>query len=121
MFRPERQRQKLIIIAALTAMSLSACASVKIPKLDLGKLPGFNSSDEDLGEFPKLADAPALPEEVRSAKNWDKTANDIIKKRDNFNAPAEPNRPKTAQQIEREIDRLTDAVNAYRADDPPQN
>ena len=114
-----RQRQTLILMTALAAFSLSACANVKIPKLDLIKLPDFKAESEKLGEFPELADAPDLPEEVRNARQWDKTARDIIKIRDNFRAPIEPDRPKTAKEINREVNRLTREVNEYRADDPP--
>ena len=115
-----RRRQKLVLMTALTAFSLSACASVKLPKLDLIKLPDFKAETENLGDFPNLNDAPALPEDVKTARQWDRTAREIIKIRDGFRAPIEPNRPKTAAEIDREVDRLTDAVNEYRADDPPQ-
>ena len=115
-----RHRQTLIFITAITAFSLSACASVKIPKLDLIKLPDFKAESEKLGEFPELANAPGLPEEVRSARQWDNTARNIIKIRDNFKAPIEPDRPKTTKEINREVNRLTREVNEYRADDPPK-
>ena len=112
---------KNIALSAILAMTLSACASVKLPKIDLIKLPDFRKESENLGEFPELADAPASPDEVRSDENWDQTVRAIISARDNFNAPVEPARAKTEAEIDSEIDRLTNAVNAYRADDPPQN
>jgi len=112
---------KHIALPAILAVTLSACASVKLPKLDLVKLPDFRKESENLGEFPELANAPELPEGVRTAEQWDETINDIIKSRDGFNTPAEHDRAITAAEVDSEINRLTNAVNAYRADDPPQN
>ena len=110
------QRRYKSIILPLLAFSLSACASVKLPKIDL---PDFRSEAENLGEFPDISEAPALPAEIRTKEAWDSTASDIIRKRDTFNAPVAPAGPKTDAEILDEIDRLTDKVNAYKADDPP--
>ena len=115
------QSKKSMIAALIMTISLTACANVKIPKLDLMKLPDFRAESEKLGEYPDVEDAPNLPEEVRSAREWDRTAEDIIKLRDGFDTPTESDRPKSASEIQREINRLTDSVNEYRADDPPQN
>ena len=101
-------------------LSVSACASIKLPSLDLLKLPEFKEAAENLDGYPSVEDAPALPEDVGSDKLWDNRANKIIEIRDGFNAPEEPDRPITEDDINREIDRLTDAVNEYRKDDPPQ-
>ena len=101
-------------------LSVNACASIKLPSLDLLKLPEFREDAENLDSYPSVEDAPALPGDVGSDKLWDNRANKIIDIRDNFNAPEEPDRPVTDDQINREIDRLTDSVNEYRKDDPPE-
>lgn len=121
MARIKMRHKRLVLLACLIAAGLSACASVKIPKLDLIKLPDFRAESEELGEYPAVEDAPTLPTEVRTDRQWDRVAKDIIRVRDSFNAPQEPERVTAASDIEREIDRLTDVVNEYRADDPPEN
>lgn len=101
-------------------LCLNACASIKLPSLDLMRLPEFKEDTENLGGYPKVEDAPALPKRVGSNRLWDDRAKQIIATRDGFKAPVEPDRPKTEDQIYQEIDRLTDSVNEYRKDDPPQ-
>ncbi|MEP6341923.1 MAG: hypothetical protein ABJ275_01295 [Maricaulaceae bacterium] len=101
-------------------LSINACASIKLPSLDLIKLPEFRQDAENLGDYPNVEEAPALPKEVGSDSLWDSRADKIIKTRDLFNAPTEPDRPVTDDQINQEIDRLTASVNEYRKDDPPQ-
>lgn len=121
MTQVKKHRFQGAIVGAFMALGLTACASVKIPKLDLMKLPDFRAESEKLGQYPAVEDAPGLPDEVRSDRDWDRVASDIIKIRDNFDSPVEPDRPKNEAEIDREINRLTDAVNEYRADDPPGN
>jgi len=112
------RRKILLTSAALLAVSHIGCSSVKLPKLDLLKLPEFKEESENIGDYPNVVDAPSLPTDVRSANDWDKTAKDIIKARDSVVPPTEPERAKTPDEITREIDRLTQQVNEYRADDP---
>jgi hypothetical protein len=109
------------VSAFAVALCLGGCASVKLPQLDLLKLPEFKEESENIGAYPAVKDAPSLPADVRKASEWDRLANDIIKKRDGVTAPQEPERAKTTNEIMQEIDRLTAEVNEYRADDPPQN
>ena len=104
----------------IVLLSVNACASIKLPSLDLIKLPEFRQDAENLGDYPNVEDAPALPKEVGSDKLWDNRAKKIIQARDQFNAPIEPDRPVTDDQINQEIDRLRASVNEYRKDDPPQ-
>lgn len=108
---------KMAAVAVLT-LSLNACSSVSLPKLDLLKLPEFKEESENIGDYPKVVDAPGLPTDVRSAGDWDNTAKDILKARASVAPPAEPDRPKTPGEITQEIDRLTEQVNEYRVDDP---
>lgn len=109
-----------IVSGAIVLLNLTACASIKLPSLDILKLPEFKEESENIGDYPSVQDAPSLPTEVKSSKEWDSQAKKIIKIRDNFDAPAEPDRPITKDEIYQEIDRLTDSVNEYRKDDPPQ-
>jgi len=111
-------RRILAATTALLTLSLVGCSSVKLPKLDLLKLPEFKEESENIGDYPNVVDAPGLPADVRSAGDWDRTAKDIIKARDSVTPPTEPDRAKTPDEITREIDRLTQQVNEYRADDP---
>ena len=108
------------VSGAVIMLGLSACASIKLPKLDVLKLPEFKEESENIGDFPDVEEVPNFPNEVKSSQAWDDQANEILSIRDNFITPAEAERPKTEDQIYQEIDRLTESVKEYRKDDPPQ-
>jgi len=116
-----RYCRQIAFMACAAGLGLGGCSSVKLPQLDLLKLPEFKEESENIGKYPAVVDAPGLPTEVRKAGEWDELAKEIIATRDSVKAPAEPDRPKTTDEITQEIDRLTGEVNEYRADDPPQN
>lgn len=105
-------------MAMATSFGLNACASVKLPKLDLLKLPEFKEESENIGAYPNVQDAPSLPSDVRNAREWDKTANEILKARDNINTPTPIEPVQTPEQIQQDIETLKDRVNEYRVDDP---
>ncbi len=111
-------RRSKTIIAIIFGFGLSGCSTVKLPKLDLLKLPEFKEESENIGAYPNVVDAPGLPSDVRSAGDWDNTAKAIIKARDSINTPPESGGVKSPAEIEQEIARLKAKVNEYRADDP---
>ena len=97
---------------------LSACSSVKIP--DLPDLPGFSEAaagSENL-EYPDPSKAPSLPEDMRGDGEWDKAANALIRKRDNFDAPPDVDGAMSDQEIEQNIEALKSKVKEYKLDDP---
>jgi len=109
-----------IKIAILTcAVAIAGCASsVKLPDLDVFNEPEFDAKDGNIGTYPEVADAPALPENIRRAAQWDASANAILRARDSFNAPEAVEPMKTEQQIVDEMKALKARVDAYKADDP---
>ena len=108
------------VSGVVVLLTVTACANIKLPSLDILKLPEFKEESENIGDYPSVQNAPSLPTEVKSSKEWDAQAKKILKIRDKFNSPVEPDRPITEDEILQEIDRLTDSVNEYRNDDPPQ-
>ena len=82
---------------------LGACASVKnikIPNFDSIKLPEFKQEAENIGGYIKTSEIPDKPEGVRSASEWDKSANKLIKARDSLTVPTDGAPAKTEAEIE---------------------
>jgi len=104
--------------ACLITALLSACNTVKLPKLDLLKSPEFREEAENIGDYPSVNDTPLAPTDLRSKAEWDVAAKAIIEVRENFDAPPEYIAPKTADEIEHEVDTLNDTVKSYKKDDP---
>ena len=96
---------------------LSSCASVKIPDFDFMKFPEFKKDAENVGDFPKVEDAPQAPKNVRSDDQWDAAAKNIMAERDGLVIPNDID-AKTDAEIKREMQNLRDEVDAYKKDDP---
>lgn len=107
---------RIFMFAAI--IGLSACSSVKMP--DLVDLPEFSEAVEGAEnlDYPDPAKAPDMPDDMRKAESWDKAANALIRKRDNFNAPVDIDGLKTDAEIEQEIQALKSKVKEYKLDDP---
>jgi len=103
----------VVVIAGL----LSGCASMEIPDFDFIKFPEFKQDAENIGDYPKVEDAPQVPKNVRSDKQWDVAAKKIIAKRDSIAVPENTN-TQTDAEIERDIEKLRLKVDAYKKDDP---
>ena len=105
---------KLLLIG--TALSLSACSSMGVPDV----LPEFRdaASGSESFEYPNPAEAPAEPQDLRSAEEWDSAATDILAKQESFEIPDDTAEPLTDAQIKRQFNALKSKVKEYKLDDP---
>lgn len=102
----------------LAGALLTACNTVSMP--DLVDLPEFSEAIEgsDKLKYPNPSDAPAAPDDVRSASDWDRAAKNLIRKRDGFEAPADMSGGQSDQELEENFDALKAKVEEYKLDDP---
>ncbi|PHS35543.1 MAG: hypothetical protein COA91_13180 [Robiginitomaculum sp.] len=96
---------------------LSSCVSVKIPDFDFVKFPEFRQDAENIADYPKVENAAQLPENIRSDQQWDTAVKKIMTDRDGLSIPNIAN-AKTDTEIENEMKKLGEQVNAYKKDDP---
>ena len=108
-------RMALIILAGCT---LTACATPKMPSVDFLKLPEFREDYENIKDYPKVTEAPAVPTDTRSDKAWDDAARAIIEERDAFSVPESVESTESDAEINARIDQLIEQVEAYKLDDP---
>jgi len=91
-----------------------------MPNLDFLKSSDFAEDAKNIGDYPRVADTPTAPTDVRSAELWDVEAEKLIQQRDSFNTGlagvAEP--AKSEAELARELAALRAKVRAYKADDP---
>ena len=106
--------------AAFLALSivLSACSTVKMPKVNLLDLPEFEEDYENIKDYPKVVDAPPVPTDKRGDLVWDNAARSIMKIRDGFSTPADVDASESDAAIEARIDELIAKAEAYKLDDP---
>ena len=106
--------------AAILALSfaLSACSTVKMPKVNLLDLPEFEEDYENIKDYPKVADAPPVPTDKRSDTDWDNAAKSIMKVRDEFSTPTDNDAAESDAAIEARINELIAKAEAYKLDDP---
>ena len=109
-------------IAKITALLIlgmipAGCSTVKMP--DLVDLPEFKEAGVDTQnlEFPDPMKAPSLPDDLRTAAQWDQAAGQMVRQRDNFGAPEDIG-GRTEQQIKQDIEALRNKVKEYKLDDP---
>ena len=116
----ESHMKSVVKATAIAVMFLPAiaCQTVKMPKIDLIKLPEFRDALESPSDYPDVADAPAAPSDVRSDAQWDRAAKEIILTRDGFVVPDNSGQEKSDAEIAQDIDALKAEVRAYKADDP---
>ena len=108
-----------IAALAVASLSLTACQTVKMPKLsDLVKSPEFSEDAAKISQdFPRVKDAPFEPTDIRSDAQWDKDANAILALRDKPNQISSES-GLTAAQAEAEYEKLKAKAQAYKKDDP---
>ncbi len=107
---------RILALVGLAGL-LTNCASVKIPDFDFVKFPEFRQDAENVADYPKVEDAPQAPENIRSDRKWDAAAKQIMARRDGLNIPDDEN-AKTVSEIENEMKKLGQQVDAYKKDDP---
>jgi len=106
------------LLAPILLISLGGCSTLKIPDMDFIKFPEFREEAENIGDYPKVEDAPEAPSELRSDAEWDKAAKRIIAKRDGKGAAPAPIDTNSDAQIKRKINELAAKVEEYKLDDP---
>lgn len=112
-------KQCLKMMFGLMAMlALPACTTVKLPDLDFLKLPEFRGDAVNVKDYPRVKDAPIAPTDVRSAKEWDDAAKDLIKIRDKLDAPVDVRENVTDAEVLANIEELRLKAQAYKLDDP---
>ena len=108
-----RRNTSVIILAVL----LSSCSSMKLPDMDFIKFPEFKEEAENIPDYPDVTDAAEKPTDLRTDEQWDKAAETIIEKRDDFANP-DLDDPKTDAEIIREMQDFGNDADAYKEDDP---
>jgi len=107
------------ISALLIFVMLPAgCSSVDIP--EIMSLPEFSKKAENVDdlEFPDPADAPVVPDDMRSNSQWDSAASNLLKQQDDFNVPVDVDGDKSDAELLKEINALKAKVKEYKRDDP---
>ncbi len=106
------------VIFVVAALSLSACATVKMPNLDfLGS--GFEEDAKNIDpSIPSVDEAPSIPTDVRSASEWDNSARAMLSIRDGFEVPDVSDEQLTPEELEQRFEDLKAKAQAYKADDP---
>lgn len=105
-------------LAFIAASVLSACSTIAMPDVDFMGNSDFSEEVSALQpSFPSPDEAPDIPNDVRSAAEWDKSARDMQALQGTINAPdLEPGL--TPEEFDREFDAAIAAAQAYKKDDP---
>lgn len=107
-----------MLAAALIA--LGACSSVKVPKSDLLEFPEMQSAADNISDYPKLTDVPKLPDDLRTASQWDAAAAEMLALNQSFHQEVDIANAPSDAEINNEINSLVSQVKAYKLDDPPE-
>ena len=107
-----------IAIGVLAAVTLSACGTVSMPKLDFIKTPEFHEDAANIDtSYPDVKDAPVVPSDVRSRAQWDKDARALDALR-NVRRPVSLNQTFTEAEDEARFEQLKAKAHAYKKGDP---
>ena len=107
-----------IAIGVLAAVTLSACGTVSMPKLDFIKTPEFHEDAANIDKsYPDVKDAPVVPSDVRSRAQWDKDARALDALR-NVRRPVSLNQTFTEAEDEARFEQLKAKAHAYKKGDP---
>lgn len=112
---------KRISVALITfcAVVLPACATVKMPNIDVPGIPEFKEAAAKLIDgFPEVSEAPVRPKDLRTSADWDMAAKTLMSERDGFAAPDKGAGLDTPQAVVSEIEQLKTQVRSYKLDDP---
>lgn len=105
-------------LAILAASLLSACASVDLPDIDFMGTSDFNEEISALNpDFAGPDEVPDLPNDVRSAAQWDESAREMQNLYDEVDVPElEP--ALSPEEFDRQFENAQEAAGAYKEDDP---
>jgi len=106
-----------VVLTTILGTSLVGCTSIKIPDFDFIKFPEFKEEATNIPDYPKVANAPKVPTDIRSAEAWDLAAQNVLTKRDGFVDPEEVGAMSDAEVL-REMQRLRAEADEYKKDDP---
>lgn len=102
----------------LAASVLSACVSVDLPDVDFMGQSDFNDEISALDpDFASMDEVPDIPDDVRSAAQWDESAREMQDLYDEVDVPdLEP--ALSQEEFDREFEAAQEAAEAYKKDDP---
>ena len=107
---------KRLVIGLSAAITLSACQTVSVPKFDFVKTPEFSEDAANIDpSFPSVDDAPEVPTDVRSAREWDKDVR-VLQELQKNALGVEPSLSETEEDARFEA--LKAKAQAYKKDDP---
>lgn len=110
--------QRHAAIALLAALSLSACASIDLPDVSFMEDTQFSEAVTEIDpSFPGSDEVPDIPNDVRSAAQWDRSAREMQALANQIDVP-ELDPALTDAEFNREFDAAQQAANAYKEDDP---
>jgi len=99
-------------------LTLQACQTVKMPKIDIMKSPEFSEDAANINkDFPRVKDAPQAPTDMRSDKQWDDAARALQALRGSPRTfQAQPGL--TEAEARAQYQALKAKAQAYKLDDP---
>ncbi len=107
---------KRLVIGLSAAITLSACQTVSVPKFDFVKTPEFSEDAANIDpSFPSVDDAPEVPTDVRSAREWDKDVR-VLQELQKNALGVEPSLSET--EGDARFEALKAKAQAYKKDDP---
>lgn len=114
----KRSHISRIATAMMACLAVSACQTVKMPKLDLVKSPEFSEDAANIEtSYPRIKDAPFAPTDIRSAIQWDKGVEALQSLRYTASpVDAEPGLSEAEAKVLYED--LKAKAQAYKKDDP---
>lgn len=110
-----------ILSLTLIGLSLSACQTVKMPKLDFLRSSEFQEDSQNISNsYPAVSEVPSTPKEIRSAAQWDKDVRELMALEDKLNIPDNTDAALSDAEVDARMQELRQRVRAYQADDHPE-
>lgn len=107
-----------LAVAVTACLMVSACQTVRMPKVDILKSPEFSEEAANISKsFPRVKDAPQAPTDIRSDKQWDKDAREMQALRETP-SPIEPAPGLSEPEVKAEFEKQKAKAQAYKKDDP---
>ena len=101
----------------LVAASLSGCSTVQLPDLGMEMSEFRDSLDRLDDNYLQAEELPSRPTDVRSAAEFDRAANDMIRLRDGFTVP-EGDAGLSDAEFDAAYRAAQEYADAYKDDDP---
>lgn len=105
-------------IAIFAGLTLSACASLDLPDVNFMENTQLNNEVTAIDpSFPGSDEVPDIPNDVRTAAQWDASAREMQALATEIDVP-ELDPALTTAEFDREFDAAQQAADAYKEDDP---